>query len=217
MFGALAAPSRRRLLQALRAADTPLDAPALAAATGLHPNTVRFHLDVLMRTGFVEERPDRRGTRGRPRTVYATMLRGVDNTGYQLLADVLVTYLDMVDDSTAAENAGRAWAQRLQPSTSLQGHSLDSTATIVSALFVEMGFDPAVVVADGTRRLMLRACPFWTLAEEHPGVVCALHLGLLQGIVEQTAHGTVAAGLTPFVQPGLCEANLTVAGTRRDE
>jgi predicted ArsR family transcriptional regulator len=212
-FGALAVPSRRQLLQTLRASDAPLDVPALATATGLHPNTVRFHLDVLLRTGFVEEQSDRRGTRGRPRTVYTVTLPGVHNTGYELLAEILVTHLDTVGDGVAAEHAGRAWAKRLRPDDSALPQDLDATTTMILALFTEMGFDPEVVIAGDMRRMMLRACPFWTLAEKHPGVVCALHLGLLRGLVEQATHATVEAGLTPFVQPRLCEAELATAGT----
>src|SRR2546423_8994937 len=65
-YGVLAVPSRRRLLEALRGANDPLDLVALATASGLHPNTVRFHLDVLARAGLVQERRQRRATRGRP-------------------------------------------------------------------------------------------------------------------------------------------------------
>src|SRR5690242_3133960 len=112
IFGALAVPSRRRLLQVLRSAAVPVDAAALAAATDLHPNTVRFHLDVLIRTGFVRESSARQGRRGRPRTVYEPTTAGVHDTGYALLATVLIDHLDSTDGGESARNAGRAWAHR---------------------------------------------------------------------------------------------------------
>jgi predicted ArsR family transcriptional regulator len=212
-YGALAVASRRRLLEVLRAADGRLDVPALAAATGLHPNTVRFHLDVLVRAGFVEEHSDRRGARGRPRAVYAAALPAGDE-GYRLLAEMLVTHLDQAGDGEAAERAGHAWARRVMPTSPTQPDELTAATRRVVALFTEMGFDPTAVPHGRGHRVLLRACPFQSLAEAHPGVVCALHLGLLRGLVEQATDGTVDAQLSPFVQPRLCAANLVASGKR---
>jgi hypothetical protein len=43
-------------------------------------------------------------------------------------------------------------------------------------------------------------------------VVCTLHLGLLQQLVEQATAGTVDATLSPFVSPRLCVVDLAGAG-----
>jgi predicted ArsR family transcriptional regulator len=196
----------------LRAADGPLGVAALAEATGLHPNTVRFHLDVLVRAGFVDERPDRRGVRGRPRGVYVAAAPASDDEGFRLLAEVLVTHLDEAGDGAAAQRAGRAWARRVMPASPAQPEEVATTTRRVVALFTEMGFDPAAVPHGHGHRVLLRACPFRALAEQHPGVVCALHLGLLQGLVERAAGGTVDAQLSPFVQPRLCAADLVASG-----
>jgi predicted ArsR family transcriptional regulator len=212
---ALAAPSRRRLLDALRAAAAPVDVPTLAAATGLHPNTVRFHLEVLMEAGFVYERSDRRGTRGRPRTVYATTTPDRPGVGYQVLAQALVTHLDEAGDESAGEGAGEAWARRLWPGPPARPADIDTVARTVTALFTELGFDPMTESDTGRRRIMLRACPFWALAERHPGVVCAVHFGLLRGLVAQAGLTGVKAGLSPFVEPRLCRADLVAPGPER--
>jgi predicted ArsR family transcriptional regulator len=203
-FGALAVPSRRQLLQALRSAAAPMDVVALAAATGLHPNTVRFHLDVLIRTGFVRESSARQGRRGRPRTVYEPTTAGTHDTGYALLAAVLVDHLDNTDRSDAARNAGHAWAGRLRPNPD----DRQDLASTVAALFTELGFQPTVATNGGDTQMTLHACPFWSLAEDHPGIVCAVHLGLLQGLVEQSGRTQIEARLTPFVRPRQCQAEL---------
>lgn len=210
-FGALAVPSRRQLLQALRTAATPLDAPALAAATGLHPNTVRFHLDVLIRTGFVRESPARHGRRGRPRTVYEPTTAGTPSTGYALLAAVLVDRLDATGGGDEARQAGRAWAQRLRPAPADRPDDMPTTASTVAALFTELGFQPTLTHDGGDMQMTLHACPFWSLAEDHPGIVCAVHLGLLQGLVEQSSQTGIQARLTPFVRPRQCQADLVTA------
>jgi predicted ArsR family transcriptional regulator len=210
-FGALAVPTRRQLLQALRSSDAPMDSAALAAATGLHPNTVRFHLDVLIKTGFVRESSDRQGRRGRPRTVYEPATAGTHDTGYALLATVLVDHLDSTDGGDAARNAGRAWAQRLRPRAGDQPDDMPTTANTVAALFTELGFQPTVAASGGDTRITLHACPFWSLAEDHPGIVCAVHLGLLQQLVEQGSEAGIEARLTPFVRPRQCQADLIAA------
>jgi predicted ArsR family transcriptional regulator len=81
------------------------------------------------------------------------------------------------------------------------------TRTVV-AMFTEMGFDPASTVHRRASRIDLRACPFRALAEQHRAVVCRLHLGLLKEIVDRAGAGTLSAGLSPFVRPDLCIADL---------
>ena len=207
-YGALAVHSRRQLLDVLRAAQHQLDIPALADATGLHPNTVRFHLDVLVRAGFVEERRQQRGTRGRPRMLYSPVTSATSEDGYQLLAEMLVSHLDQTAQSNDAEAAGRAWARRIRPATPAGHGDLTAATRTVVALFTEMGFDPATTAHSQGNRIDLRACPFRALAEQHRAVVCGLHLGLLKQTVDQTGAGTVGAELSPFVRPDLCVADL---------
>ncbi|MGH3802296.1 MAG: LytTR family transcriptional regulator DNA-binding domain-containing protein [Pseudonocardiaceae bacterium] len=68
--GALAATSRVKLLDTLRASAHPMDARELSAACGLHVSTVRFHLDVLSEAGLIRSRPESSRSRGRPRLLY---------------------------------------------------------------------------------------------------------------------------------------------------
>lgn len=78
--------SRVRILRTLRAADGGLDVPALAAAVGLHPNTVRSHLAVLEEARLVTHAVEHRRTRGRPRALYVSARRiEVDATAAPLL------------------------------------------------------------------------------------------------------------------------------------
>jgi predicted ArsR family transcriptional regulator len=65
-------------------------------------------------------------------------------------------------------------------------------------------------MADGKRyRLCLRQCPFREVAQQHQDVVCALHLGLMQGALAQMRAPVTADRLEPFAEPGLCVAHLT--------
>lgn len=64
-YKALSSVSRINLLDALRRQGT-LTIAELAAATGLHINTTREHLSMLIASGLVSAHPDHSGSRGRP-------------------------------------------------------------------------------------------------------------------------------------------------------
>ena len=115
-------PARRRppgarraaLLESLRAQDRPLSVAELAPLVGLHPNTVRAHLDVLVRTGEVSRRSDARNTPGRPRELYEATGVATGDRNYRLLAQVLAGRLAELTDDPAREavTAGRHWAEK---------------------------------------------------------------------------------------------------------
>ncbi|MBM3675922.1 MAG: helix-turn-helix transcriptional regulator, partial [Actinobacteria bacterium] len=63
---ALGDETRFELYRRLAASPRPLAVSALAEACGLHPNTVRVHLDRMREAGLVEVETVHRGTVGRP-------------------------------------------------------------------------------------------------------------------------------------------------------
>ncbi len=215
-YGALAVASRRRVLEALREAGAAQDATALAQATGLHPNTVRFHLKVLIEAGYVGQASVSRGGPGRPQAVYACVAPAAQAGGYALLAEVLAGQLDDTDGAALAQRAGRRW---LHPTTGPGAGTaaatgggatatLDEAAVRATALFTELGFDPVRTAQDGAARIELHACPFLDVARRHPDVVCGVHLGLLRGTVDGLAPQAFDAELHPFVRPGVCAAEI---------
>ena len=54
----------------------------------------------------------------------------------------------------------------------------------------------------------LRRCPFREVAEHRRNVVCQLHLGLMQGVLDQLHAPVTAARIHPFAEPSLCIAEL---------
>ena len=94
---------------------------------------------------------------------------------------------------------------------------------MVASVFARMGFGPELTPAatskSGTQQtIRLHACPVRDLARAHPEVGCALHRGLLQGLLASPAategHSTtpprpvMQAELEPFVEPDLCLARV---------
>lgn len=208
---ALAVASRRRLLEVLRCADEPLDVAALAQAVGLHVTTARFHLDVLERAGLVGRTVERPGRPGRPRQLYSVVGVPEASTGHRQLAGVLASALAADPDTGPryAEQAGRGWATDQLPIE--EGLSWEEGMRQVEELFARLGFSPQVVDGSQQRHLELRSCPFRDLARAYPHIVCTVHLGLLRGALDRLQLPVAEqARLRPFVEPGLCIADVPI-------
>ncbi|MFI6941423.1 helix-turn-helix transcriptional regulator [Streptomyces sp. NPDC050418] len=207
---ALAVPSRRRLMSLLREADGLLGVDELAAAAGLSVTTVRHHLAALADAGLVRATAAAGPGRGRPKLRYTAVRAApadpaADDTAYRDLATALVDALaaqSAQGRKPAARAAGRAWGRRLTAAS--EGTAAPAERVLAHA--ARMGFAPEPAPAPaGTERLLLHACPYRELARERPEIVCALHQGVLDGLLE---HSGTTAALVPFVTPDLCRADL---------
>jgi len=202
-----------RVLDLLRSAPDGLGVLDLAQRSGLHPNTVRFHLDRLTAGGQVAKEVDQRSSPGRPRLVF-TALPGHDlddgRRSYQLLAEMLAGFLaDEVPDPTArSSELGRAWGSYLadRPAPGRRSTHEQSVTELLRVLD-DIGFAPQLDTADG-ERVLLRHCPFREVAAAHQDVVCSLHLGVMRGVLETVRAPVETASLQPFAEPSLCVAVL---------
>jgi predicted ArsR family transcriptional regulator len=209
---------RREVLRLLRASPAPMSILAIADELGVHPNTVRFHLDILVGDGQVQQvAPGRKGP-GRPPLMFQAV-RQMDRGGtrhYRLLAEILSTALAAERNPAGkALAAGRAWGLRLE--SGLQSppeggtgaeESIDRLVEVLDGL----GFAPERRASNGAQQIGLRHCPFLELAETRTTVVCPIHLGLMQGALETWAAPVSVDRLDAFVEPDLCVAHLTGAG-----
>lgn len=195
---------RRDVLRVLKAAAAPMSIAAIADELGVHPNTVRFHLDSLLGDGRVEQvMPERKGP-GRPALLFRAT-RQMDRGGprrYRLLAEILAMGLTADGDAPGrALAAGRAWGRQLAP----RGRARESVDHLVDVLD-ELGFAPE---RRGRKQIGLRHCPFLELAEARESVVCPIHLGLMQGALENWSAPVTVERLDAFAEPDLCLAHLT--------
>ena len=194
----------------LRGSANALTIAAIADRLGVHPNTVRFHLDTLVADGRVERaEPDSRRA-GRPPQLFRAARR-MDPGGqrqYRLLAEILT--LGLAGESgagTRALNAGRAWARRVMPATPEPQDAQQSVDQLVD-LLAELGFAPDRRMHEGEVQVALRHCPFLEIAEGRTSVVCPIHLGLMQGALEAWNAPVTVDRLEPFVEPDLCLAHV---------
>lgn len=206
----LASRTRRQILDALIRSPAPVDALAIANELDLHVTTVRFHLEQLEEAHLVRREQAEEKRRGRPRIFYtATRVTERDEDSRGQLIEVLAAALASraADAQERSVDAGRSWAHALLPE---QPDPNDGPAALLGVLD-RLGFDPQ---PDGNT-IQLRACPFRDAAREHPEVVCAVHRGLVQEILETSgAPDGERALLLPFVQPELCLITLTARAHR---
>jgi predicted ArsR family transcriptional regulator len=189
---------REMILEALRSASDGLDTNQLAERLGLHANTIRWHLGVLTDGGLVQALPERRHGRGRPSVVHRLTGEGIarGRDEYRLLATMLTDVVaGDLDGEARAYEAGVRWGRHLQqaePDASLT-HVLD-----------QEGF----AAEQHGHRLEMRRCPFYALAESSPQVICTLHHGIIDGVLAEAGSEETVERLDPFVEPGLCVAQL---------
>jgi predicted ArsR family transcriptional regulator len=217
---------RARVLEVLREAGEPLGAADVAARTGGHVNTARFHLDALVAEGTVVRTLDQPSGAGRPRAVYAPR-PGMNRAGtrsYRLLAQILLSNLSSAgpDAAETARQAGRAWGGYLSgPPAPFRRLSGEEAVTRLTALLDDLGFAPEPGQSEPGQPepgqpeppsvIRLRHCPFLELAEEYGDLVCRIHLGLMQGALAELRAPVTAARLEPFAEPGACVARLEPA------
>jgi predicted ArsR family transcriptional regulator len=194
---------RREVLARLRESDRPLSAQQVAAQSGLHVNTVRFHLDGLVTDGLAKRASEERVIPGRPRILYTVAAEVPGPRSFALLAEILTGLVTSLDGAgPAAIEAGRAWGRHLvdRPAPS-QRVRLDRVLDAI-------GFQPEVRTGSDGTEVLLHHCPFREVAERHTDVICAIHLGLMQGALDELRAPLQATSLEPLVSPNLCVARL---------
>lgn len=212
--GPILGDSRAQVLAALQRIGEPVTVTDIAGRVGLHPNTARFHLDGLVEQGLAVRENEQRDVPGRPRALYRAT---ADSTragqrSYRLLAEILTSYLStqLPSPGEAALQAGEAWGRFLtdRPAPFRRVDAADATAHLVDILD-RIGFAPEAVSTKRHKRILLHRCPFREVAEEHPEVVCAIHLGLMRGVLAEQDAPIGVSRLDAFVEPTVCVTELT--------
>lgn len=197
---ALGSVSRRQVLDVLCHSPEPLDATAVAEQLGLHVTTARFHLDHLTGARLVQRSSGTELRRGRPRLLYSPAGPVRDDDARGQLIEVLAGALAReANPDLESSSAGRRWAE------AFSAPDREDPVPGLIGVLERLGFEPEADRETATIRL--HACPFRGAAREHPDVVCNIHRGLIEQLLEgATAH----ASLIPFVEPELCVVALDI-------
>ncbi|NYD53483.1 ArsR family transcriptional regulator [Microbacterium pseudoresistens] len=189
---------RERVLAALESRMRTI--PELVHETGLHENTVRGHLERLRAEGLIRrERQDPDG-RGRPAWRWSLIDARDADPALGLVVALAESLSDAAADPSArARAAGVAWGRRLAAQRAEQ----DGPA-LVAAVMQDQGFAPEkqdAPGADDSRRMRLLRCPLLAAARGRTDTVCAVHEGLVEGLL-RARDDAGRAMLAPFAAVG---------------
>lgn len=210
---------RLRVLEYVRE-HSPVRVADAAAALDLHPNTIREHLDAVVGLGLVERSTAGALGRGRPATLYRVSAAdpAVAVRDYAGLATALAGHLARTSahPERDARAAGVEWGRELIDDSLQDGD--DPRRSVLDALD-RLGFAPDVDAdsADGPHGIALRRCPLLDAARRYPTVVCQVHLGIVEGMLERLGvHRRAGLDLIPFAEPGACRLFLPDPVVRHD-
>jgi predicted ArsR family transcriptional regulator len=185
-IGALAAlgePTRRALYAYVVAQDRAVSRDEAASATGTKRATAAFHLDRLVEDGLLEAGFARVSGRtgpgaGRTAKLYARARRQIAVSlpprRYEIAAEVLASALESAERDAApvSEAVARAAGQA--------GRRIAAGGTDLAEVLTRSGYEPKQA-PDGC--IHLANCPFHDLLARHTGLVCAMNLHLLRGLI----------------------------------
>ena len=218
LLKALGDNTRYAIYLELARSPRPLATADIAEALGLHPNTVRPHLERMRDVGLLQVQSEARGGVGRPQHLYSLAPEapslGLEPASFPILARMLLRLAaasgaDPVDATEVGREQGRADGERLRARGCL--------GAVVGQLDA-MGFDPALAVDDDPTTgaaavtIAFAHCPFRDLAEQRPDLLCSIHRGLIEGVVEVAGEGEQIVGFGSLVDRSPCQVEIRVPG-----
>lgn len=202
-------PTARRMLQ--RIADLGRDEVRLAEIHGAddgHPNTTRRVLGALTDSGLLSVATVRGDGPGRPANAWSltpagrSVLEGVDEAN--TVVGVIASYLVEAAGPDAAHEIGLRWSRAHADLVDQASPGVNGVIEVLDAL----GFSPARQETDRGETVVLRSCPLLGPATAHPDVVCQMHRGMVDGMVQRLGSQQ-GVELLPFAHPDGCEVTVT--------
>lgn len=197
-------PVRRRLYDYVCTHGGGVGRDEAATGSGISRSLAAYHLDKLAAEGLLTvayERPSGRTGpgAGRPAKLYTRSDRelavSVPPRDYGVAARLLA-------EAVAGDTQGST-ARALRDAAATLGHQLareaPDPAPDVEEILRDRGYEP---YRDTDAILRLRNCPFHAAARQHPDVVCAMNLALIQGLLSGLGADEHDAVLEPA--PGRC-------------
>ena len=202
---------RTHIIQLLRDAKEPLSVAEVAGAVGVHVNTARFHLESLVDAGLARRETEARSLPGRRRILYTGTLPNQTHEraqGYRLLAEILTSTIAARYPAAGEDmyEVGKEWGRYLtsRPTPFEVFDEGEIDKRVVDKLDA-LWFAPELC-RDGGPHLLLHHCPFVETAKRAPQVVCQLHVGMINGSLEELRSAQRVVRIEPQAQPHLCRA-----------
>ncbi len=202
---ALSTESRAEILRLVQASGDALTAGDVVERIGLHPSTVRAHLEQLVAAGLLMKARASDGAPGRPAWRYRAAAPEPAPGPYRALAEALLDHLAEAG-ARAVNRVGQSWGRQLAT-------TVDAREPVAATLEVlrRLGFDPDVVEGSGQVEIRLRTCPFLDLVGRQPDATCRLHAGMIRGVVRASGAPRAEVVLEPFATADACVARVRLS------
>ena len=180
---ALGDPTRHAIFRHVAQAGRVLGIGELNDEFPFNHNAIRQHLTKLVAAGLIVEAQAPAAGPGRPRLVYAIEPAVAGHWGttgpYERLSRMLV---EIIRTGLDAEEIGRRAADQFRiPSPS------GDVVTDINAAMARQGFAPEIRPRRGGAEIVLHNCPFAATALADRDTICALHLGIAEGLADATS------------------------------
>ncbi len=208
LLKALGDNTRYAIYLELARSSVPLATAEIAETLGLHVNTVRPHLERMREVGLLDQRIATAAGVGRPQHLYSlapdSPSLGLEPPTMPLLARMLLRVA-----AEAGLDAGDATATGREQGTQDAAGFPEGTPCLdaLMAQLEYLGFDPEATGGVDGVTVAFTHCPFRELAEANPDLVCGLHRGMVEGLVEQMGDGRVVA-FRNLVDRSPCQTDL---------
>ena len=182
---ALADPTRFGIFRYVATAGHAATVAELTEYTGLNHNAVRQHLAVLVKAGLLVEGLYSAGTRGRPRLIYRVSPAAASDSllSYERLAKVLVRAFSA---SMTPRQAGKEEGMRDARAVEDSGLHL-SPSEVLNQVMSRWGFATHFDHREmGADTVTLTSCPLAQAVDLDARVVCSVHLGIVEGVLQAT-------------------------------
>jgi predicted ArsR family transcriptional regulator len=208
-------PTRRRIYDHVCAQAMPLSRDDVTEALGIPRRTAAFHLDRLAELGLLSVTFARRTGRsgpgaGRPAKLYQRSVgevsvslppRHYDLAGHLLAGAVAAAQQSGEPPRLVLERQAFAFGKALAQGQSRAHQKPDqpeqsggpADTDVLMGLLAVHGFEPQLSGSD----IVLNNCPFHSLAQEQPELVCGMNLHLIEGALEGLGETGLRARLDP--------------------
>jgi predicted ArsR family transcriptional regulator len=203
----------RRLAIVEALGEGPREIPELARLLGIHPTTVRSHLERLLEAGLLMEEAGVPAGRGRPSKRYRLrepLLAG--DPEVRLFVGSLVSLLRAAYGERAISAAKEEGTRRgRELGRSFRHPSAEQAVREVVKTLNRLSFGPGPPVRrDDGVAVDVHHCPYGVDPDDPDGiVVCCFHEGLVRGLAEEASGQEVGVRLLRFVAPGICRVELS--------
>lgn len=210
-------PSQRSMLLVLADLGEPATINLLTEKTGLHANSVRETLGVLMDSGLVQRGQVPSSSRGRPAWEYETSVPADLSAimgEFAGFANAVCAYLGATSDDPQGEALaiGKYWGDRLLGDSSVGSPLIDDeypTAHPLAKLrilFSTLGF--GAVAGEDDRSIELTVCPFAKDGKAPDRLLCQMHAGMVSALLTSLTNNEVDADINPRFPEQTCVVSL---------